>query len=95
MAVRVFEVNDYEWWIGDCTPDELLMAYMVETNVSHEDATGDNDEYPMPLSERALDNLFFTDEVDGVKVRITFRERMQQMIAEGTPMPTCFASTES
>lgn len=94
MAVRVFEVNDCEWWAADCTPDELLLAYMIETGVTHEDATGDASEYPRPLSERELDALMFKEDIDGETVRFSFREQLNRMIGAGTPLPTLFAARD-
>ena len=30
MAIRIFAMNDCEWWAGDCTPEEILAAAMKE-----------------------------------------------------------------
>ncbi len=93
MAIRVFEINDVEWWAGDCTPEEMLKFYMDETGVTHEEATGSEDEYPKPLTEEEMDKMKFCDE-DNPSVKRTFREELQRMIDGGAKFPSFFATTE-
>lgn len=96
MTIRVFEINDMEWWAGDCTPDEILLAYMAYNGVTHEDATGDIDDYPTPLSELQLAAMVFND-VDemGNTIKVSFKEQLNRMIAANTEFPTFFAASES
>lgn len=94
MALRVYQVNDVEWWVGDCTAEELLEAYMQETGVSREEALGDDDPGALPreLTDPELDRLKFHEEDGSVR---TFREQLKAL-AEAGPIlrPELFASTE-
>lgn len=96
MGLQVFEVNDCEWWAGDCTPAELLTAYMRETGVSHEAATGDTAEYPRPLTDVEMDRLKFVHDDNGndLETPLTFREQLAHMVAKGETFPCFFATTE-
>lgn len=96
-TVKVFEVNDCEWWAGDCTPEELLAAYMKETGCSHEDATGDVDDLPRPLTDEEMDTLKFrlVDDATDTNTTCTFREYLARMVEEGEQFPRFFATTES
>lgn len=49
---------------------------------------------PHVLSDDELDSLIFVYEPRGDARRGTFRERLNEMIAEGVEMPCFFASTE-
>jgi hypothetical protein len=49
VSLQVFAISDFDWWAGDCTPQEVLAAYMASTGVSHEEATGCADLWPTPL----------------------------------------------
>lgn len=93
MAVRVFEVNDAEWWAGDCTPEELLAAYMEETGCTHEDATGDETELPRPLTDSEMDSLklHIVDEKTDAHTDPTFRVYLAQMVSAGEAFPRLFA----
>lgn len=92
MAARIFYVNEYEWWIGDCTPKELLAAYLKETGVTREEALDDDDPEALPreLSDQELDRLIYVDE-DGTSR--TFREQLA-IDGEDGMKPDSFANTE-
>ena len=96
--IKVWQINDYDWWIGAGTPETILSAYMAETGLSHEDATGDADEMPKELADEELDRLHYVDCEEGEtpmsETKRTFREQMQREIDAGTVMPCLFASTE-
>lgn len=95
MAIQVFEINDCEWWAGEGTPADILAAYMLETGVSHEDATGDADQYPRPLTNAEMDCLmYFDDEIRDLGTARTFRQQLAQMVKAGEKFPCFFATTE-
>jgi hypothetical protein len=97
MAVRVFEINDCEWWAGDCTPEEMLADYIKDTGCTHEQATGDTDTLPRELSDSEMDLLMFTD-TDENERRTgeprPFREQLAIEVAAGGTFPRLFACTE-
>lgn len=96
-TITIWQINDMEWWIGAGTPESILAAYMEFYSVSHDDATGDEDEYPQPLSDAELDGLKFQDcdedEQPVGSVR-TFREQMAIEIEQGGEFPRMFATSE-
>ena len=96
MAIRIFEINDCDWWAGDCTPEEILAAYLAETGCTREEAMGDMDSLPTELSDEALDRLKFVvcDDVGRLDPPRTFRTQLAMMIADGTKFPCSFATTE-
>lgn len=94
MTIRIFEINDCDWWAGDCTPEEILAAYLEETGCTHEEATGDISVFPAELSEQALDRLTFVREDPEGDTKVTFREELQAMVSRGATFPCSFASTE-
>ena len=94
--VKIWQINDCEWYIGAGTPESILAAYMEETGCTHEDATGDKDEMPREISDEELDRLMYVDvdENEAPTNKRTFREQMQKEIADGTTMPCLFGCTE-
>lgn len=96
-AITIWQINDMEWWIGAGTPESILADYMRITGCSHEDATGDEAEYPEPLSEGALDSLKYQDSDEDerpIGEPRTFREQLAIEIAAGGDFPRLFAATE-
>ena len=92
MAVRVFKVNDCDWWIGDCTEQQVIDDYIKFTGVFREEANSGDPDLPRALTEADLDRLKFCDE-DSDEVR-TFREEMERFLATNPKLPCLFASTE-
>lgn len=96
--VKIWQINACEWWIGAGTPEQILSAYMAETGLSHEEATGDEDDLPRELTDEEIDRLKYVDceedEAPLPETTRTFREQMQREIDAGTAMPCLFASTE-
>lgn len=96
--VKVWQINDCEWWIGAGTAESMLAAYMADIGLTHEEATGDADEMPRELTDEELDRLHYADsEEDDTPIpetKRTFREQMQREIDAGTAMPCLFATTE-
>jgi hypothetical protein len=93
MAVRIFEINDSEWWVGDCTPEEILAAAMKETGCTREEVTGDEDGLPREISDEALDRLQFCVNEDRTN-KISFRAQLAHLVESGQKFPCLFASTE-
>jgi hypothetical protein len=81
--IRVFQLNQYEWWAG---PDlETVKAhYLMTTGVSAEEAFDD----PCELSPESLKTIPFTYN-DGKE--ITFAERLRELLDSGRQFPCCFA----
>ncbi len=97
--IRVFVMNDMEWWAGACTPEEMLAYYMHETGVTREEALGDDDPnaLPEPLTDEQMDKLRIAEVDENERPtgqRPTFREALDAMIAAGQEFPCLFASTE-
>ncbi len=95
--IKIWSVNDVEWWIGAGTAETILAAYMDATGCTHEEATGDADELPIELLGDDLDRLKFTDTDEDERptgqVR-TFREQLAIETAGGVATPRLFACTE-
>lgn len=92
--IKIWQISDSEWWIGAGTPQSILAAYMAETGTSHEDATGDAETWPEPLTEAQLDALMFypTDENEQPTGNPhSFRAQLAIEIAEGGDFPRSFA----
>ncbi|QGW66986.1 hypothetical protein GOY17_14000 [Lysobacter soli] len=95
--MTVWQINDMEWFAGAGTPESILAWYMEEHGLSHEDATGDEDELPRALSDHELDTLKFQDCDENERptgIVRTFREQLAIEVAEGGTFPRLFASTE-
>jgi hypothetical protein len=92
MSARVFRVDDYEWWIGDCEPEQVLEAYLKSAYTTREEHL-DEHGLPRPLTDEELDGLdYWIDEVG--ELTRTFREQLALDIEGGVPEPRLFASTE-
>lgn len=90
--VRVFAINDCEWWAGACTPEEILAAYIAETGCTHEEATGDESELPEELTLLQMHQLEFKS--DGHKlldVPKTFIDELNRLVKAGAKFPCSFA----
>lgn len=94
MTVRVYQVNDMEWWAGDCTAEELLDFYMNHTGCTREESTGDANGLPQELDAAALDALkvrYFDSDDGPTGEMITFREHLNNLIGQGQEFPCLFA----
>lgn len=92
MTVKVFRLNDCDWYAG-ATLQECIDFCVKDTGVRPDEAA-DSDARELTADE--MERLKFVDGEPGDKAapRITFTERLAQMIAEGTKFPAFFASTE-
>jgi hypothetical protein len=85
--IKVFQVNDYEWWAGR-TWEEVKKAYI---EMAGEDV--DEDEFDgFELTDEDLNDYVVHDE-DGKTCR-SFREELENMISSGMWFPCFFATTE-
>lgn len=97
MNVRVWKINDCEWWAGEGDAEAILAAYMNETGCSREDAVGGDTELPELVTDAELDTLLFTDtdeDENAVGEPRTWRAELERMVAAGVRFPILFASTE-
>lgn len=93
MPIKVFQINDYDWCAGDCTKEEILSFYMAELDVDHEEATGDESEYPYELTDEEMDKTKFRTG-DNNDEEISFREQLEEMVRRGDKFPCFFASED-
>jgi hypothetical protein len=89
-ALNVYRLNDYEWFIAP-TLQSAIEKWKDFTGLNDEDLDD-----PKQLTEEELDTMKFchTDEDESPTHSITFRERVAEMIAEGTTDADFFATTE-
>jgi hypothetical protein len=95
-SIQIFRISDVEWWAGAGTPEEILAAYIAKTGCTYEDATGDETHLPVPLTASQYEKLKFIDDENDCLMAfpVTFRERLDEMIAAGETFPCFFATTE-
>jgi len=93
MKIKVFRLNDYEWWAGE-TLEEVKKNYTEITGVDGEEAF---DEPIEVMSEKALKSTKYhtdTKDKDGKKIVITFAEELEKQIKSKQKFPCFFATTE-
>lgn len=86
MAIKVFYLNDCEWWAGESLA-AVKAEYLRVTGLA-EDEAFDN---PYELPDDSMEKLMFTDD-DGLKM--TFAEQLDRLIMSGARFPCFFATTE-
>jgi hypothetical protein len=88
--LHVFRLNDFEWYLAPSL-EAAIAEWKEDTGLTDEELDD-----PRQLSEEDLDRLKFchTDEDESPIRTITFRERVAEMIAEGTTGAAFFATTE-
>lgn len=89
MSVKVFRLNDCEWWAAETLP-QAIAACRAQVGVEYQDELIDD---PRELTEEDLDRLKFNRD-DGTQC--TFREELNAQIANmgNESFPHLFASTE-
>ena len=93
MDIKVFRLNDYEWWAGE-TLEEVKKNYTEITGVDGEEAF---DEPIEAMSAEALKSTKYhtdTKDKDGKAIVITFAEELENRIKSGQKFPCFFATTE-
>lgn len=87
----VVQINDYEWWVGVGSVEQVLQSYMAERGEDREEATGGEKEFPRVLTSAELDQLTYWDAAGGVR---TFREELAIQCAIGVNQPRFFAGVD-
>ncbi|MCU1285917.1 MAG: phiPLPE 70 [Acidobacteriales bacterium] len=89
-TIKVFEVNDTEWWAGTDL-ESIKTAYKEITGIDPDDED-EGFQDPHALTDEEMETLQFSDD-DGSKR--SFREQLELMVAaEREKFPTMFATTE-
>ena len=90
--IRVFRVNDYEWYAAETLKDAVAEAMRL-SGLEQDEAS---DEDAGQIGEGEMDILLFHDDMchkDKSKTR-TFREQLKLMVDKKVEFPTFFAGTE-
>ncbi len=95
MAIQVFEIDDCEWWAGDCSPADILRAYNENCGNPPDQPLWDG-QLPCALTDEQLDRMKFVHDDDGemLETPLTFRQQLAHLIAKGEKFPCFFATTE-
>ena len=86
--IQVFMVDDYMWYAAESS-EQAIEAAMSDAGCDREDL----DEEIYPISEEGMNRLIFVED-DEKETKKTFRQKLDEMIAEGDKFPCIFASTE-
>lgn len=92
MAIKVFRVNDYEWWAGE-SAEEVLAACMKESGLSADEVCDGPDNIPEQLSDKTMNSLMYLDD-QKLNKKVTFATALKHMIKEGVSFPCLFAATD-
>lgn len=89
--VKVFQMNDCDWYVG-ATAEECVKKIIQDTESN--DIVDDG--YPIELSDEEMNSIMFThlNYGDRPDYKITFAERLKEMIEEKADFPCVFATTE-
>lgn len=87
--IKIFRVDDCDWYAAE-TEEEAIQAAMADSGESREYY---EEEKQGELSAETMLSYKFTEE-DGNEAEKTFRQKLDEMIAEGQSFPCCFACTE-
>lgn len=92
--IKVFQINDCDWYAGDCTKEEILAVYMEDTGCSLDEATGMDDDYPIELTPEQMENIKFNLVCeDGTEQVISFQDQLDNLLLASAEFPCFFAST--
>jgi hypothetical protein len=100
--MKIFAMNDCDWYAAETLEDALkamaknLACEATDEGIAEMRNDFDVDE-PVELTDEDMDRLKFREEEEdgtlGVAM-LTFREKLDEMIADGDEFPCFFASTE-
>ena len=100
MDIKIFQINDCEWFAGE-TLEEVLECYAKDwMNCSVQELFDEDYVYPkediLEYDDELLEKeKFHTVEEDTDKlITFSFKQQLQKMINNGTKFPCLFASTE-
>lgn len=88
--IKIFKISDYDWFAGESL-DECK-----EFAIEHFDYDEDSFDDPRELTEKEMDSLIFIEDIDEDPhgETKTFRQKLNEMIADGASFPDIFASME-
>jgi len=92
--LKVFALNDYEWWVG-YDLESVKKAYLKETQISEDEAF----ENPRELTKKEMTSKFIRiveeEELNYAKAgKYTFAEFLELMSKNENKFPCMFACTE-
>lgn len=88
--MKVFRLNDYEWWSGEDL-ESCVAAAMAQYEVTREEAADD----PIEVTEAQMDSLTIDDSRDGDgSAIVTYRQYLDRLVAGGQKFPCFFAGDE-
>lgn len=90
-GVRVYEMNDCDWYIAR-SPVQALLKAMHDTGLTRSEVLGDGMAEPREIREEELDRLKYYDEA--TEQHMTFRRALERWINNGEPVPAIFACSE-
>lgn len=90
-TIKVFKVNDYEWWAG-ASLDDIRPAYKEHTGIDPDSDEGfDN---PYELSDEQLQKKTIHFDEGEQPDQCSFKEHLNELIAKDQTFPCYFAGTE-
>lgn len=89
--VKVFKLNDYEWWAGESL-DSIRPAYLEATGIDPDSEEGFD--HPRELSDEELQKKTIHFDEGEAPDKSTFKEYLNELIAKGQEFPCYFAGTE-
>jgi hypothetical protein len=84
-APRIFQINDYEWWVSTGSAEEVLACYVQETASALEGGQS----LPRLLEDWELDVNTYWGEHGQTR---SFREQLAIVTKQGVEMPCRFAA---
>jgi len=93
--IKIFRLNDYEWYAGETLQeciDWLMKATKYDKDSDLHFGEDDFVDDPSELTEEQMNTLMFYDEDTDTKM--TFRQRLDKLIAEGETFPCPFAGSD-
>lgn len=82
--VTLFEIGEEEWYAA-CTAEEAIAQFEADTGIS----VSEEGYRVSEVTPDRLDRLTFVDDDER---RMTFRQRLRDLIASGQEFPVAFAS---
>lgn len=88
MTVKIFQVNDYEYWAGE-TLEETTKACLEEWGMEEEAL-----DEPHEITDEEMDTLTVTDDEGPERRTIPFRQALNELVAGGQEFPCLFAAND-
>ena len=90
MTIKVFQLDDCDWWAGESLADCIAAAREEFGKGSYCDAEDDG----VQVSDESMRKLKVHLDEDRRGEPVTFEARLASMVAAGEKSPVLFASTE-